>query len=215
MRTGNPAHPFAWSGRSTFRFAVRHLRFPAVLMGAVLIGAGVAMVAWGAYIPAKAALAQVLLQRSWNVASAEDGAPPPWPWADTRPVARISALGGAAEAIVLAGADDRTLAFGPGHIDGTALPGFPGHSVVAAHRDTHFKFLQQMGVGSEITVETPGGNKVLYTVVDTRVIDARVETIALEPLGDVLSLVTCYPFDDPVPGGPMRYVVTAAVGKVF
>jgi len=215
MRTGTPAHPIAWSGRPKDRSAVRRLRFPAVLAGAVLMGAGVAMTAWGAYIPAKAALAQVLLQRSWDAASVEGGAPPPWPWADTRPVARITALGGAAETIVLSGADGRTLAFGPGHIDGTALPGFPGHSVVAAHRDTHFKFLRQVGVGSEITVETPGGNKVLYTVVDTRVIDARVETIALEPLGDVLSLVTCYPFDDPVPGGPLRYVVTAAVGKVF
>jgi len=158
MRTGTPAHPIAWSGRPKDRSAVRRLRFPAVLAGAVLMGAGVAMTAWGAYIPAKAALAQVLLQRSWDAASVEGGAPPPWPWADTRPVARITALGGAAETIVLSGADGRTLAFGPGHIDGTALPGFPGHSVVAAHRDTHFKFLRQVGVGSEITVETPGGN---------------------------------------------------------
>lgn len=195
--------------------ALPRIKRPIVAAGAVLIGVGLGLAAWGAYIPAKAALAQVLLQRAWAAAPTDGSAPPPWPWADTRPVARISAMGGSVQAIVLAGADGRTLAFGPGHIDGTALPGRPGHSVVAAHRDTHFGFLRNLGVGAEITVEVPGGGKVVYTVVDARVIDARIETIALEPMGDVLSLVTCYPFESAVPNGPMRYVVTAAVGQVF
>lgn len=184
-------------------------------VGIWLVVMGLGLAAWGAYIPVKAAVAQVLLERAWQAAPADGDAPPPWPWADTRPVARITALGGSEDVIVLAGAQGRTLAFGPGHVDGTALPGRPGHSVVAAHRDTHFAFLKNLRVGSEITVEVPGGEQVVYTVVDMRVIDARKETISLEPMGDILSLVTCYPFNDPVPGGPLRYVVTAVVGKLF
>ena len=31
----------------------------------------------------------------------------------------------------------------------------------------------------------------------------------MEPSVSRLSLVTCYPFDAPVAGGPLRYVVTA------
>ena len=37
----------------------------------------------GAYIPAKAWLAQELMQRAWDRASAGSERPAPWPWADT------------------------------------------------------------------------------------------------------------------------------------
>ena len=77
----------------------------------------------GAYIPAKAWVAQELMHRAWR--KAEDGAqqPSPWPWADTWPVARLSAKGGDVELIVLEGGSGRTLAFGPGHLGISALPG--------------------------------------------------------------------------------------------
>ena len=94
----------------------------------------------GAYIPAKAWVAQELMQRAW--AKSSDGAerPPPWPWADTWPVARLLAKGGDIELIVLSGGTGRTLAFGPGHLDISALPGQIGNSIIAGHRDTHFQF---------------------------------------------------------------------------
>jgi len=168
------------------------------------------MVGYGLFIPAKAALAQVLLERAWVAAPMDGGAAPkPWPWADTKPVARIRIEDLNVSEIVLSGAHGRSLPFGPGHVDGTSELGRPGHSVVAAHRDTHFSFLKDMKIGMTIDIETPGQEFVRYIVVDMKVLDARTETIEIDHTTNTLSLVTCYPFKDWNPGGPMRFVVTA------
>jgi sortase A len=45
-------------------------------------------------------------------------------------------------------------------------------------------------------------------VSDVRVVDSRRTRIALAAEGPRLTLVTCYPFDAVVPGGPLRWVVT-------
>lgn len=164
---------------------------------------------WGVYIPVKAAVAQVLLERAWIAVGPTGIAPPPWPWADTRPIARIRMSGDEHDTIVLSGAHGRSLAFGPGHIDGTSLPGGIGHSVVAAHRDTHFAFLRDVVVGQEIIVERPSGVQRRHVIVDIEIIDVRTETIMINHDADMLTLVTCYPFEDWNPGGPLRYVVHA------
>ncbi|MBO6521633.1 MAG: class GN sortase [Rhodospirillales bacterium] len=179
------------------------------ITGIVLIAIGLVLAGYGLYIPAKAALAQELLERAWAAAPAHGAAPRPWPWADTRPVARISAPRLEVSLIVLSGAHGRSLPFGPGHVDGTALPGEPGHSVVAAHRDTHFAFLKDTRIGDRIDVARPGGRETGYVVVEKSVLDTRKEKIRLDPGADILTLVTCYPFTDWNPGGPLRYVVTA------
>ena len=98
----------------------------------------------GAYIPAKAWLAQELMQHAWTRAGEGEARPVPWPWADTWPVARLSAMAGDVNLIVLAGGSGRTLAFGPGHLSASAMPGTAGNSVIAGHRDTHFNFLQHL-----------------------------------------------------------------------
>ena len=179
----------------------------------ILAAAGLGLFSWGAYIPAKAWAAQVLLDRAWDQSRA-NRAPSgvlarPWPWADMTPVARlgIARLGGSN--IVLAGASGSTLAFGPGHVDGTALPGQPGHSVVSAHRDTHFAYLKNAEVGDLIRVEQPSGAKSGYRIVERRVIDTRREQVMLHPEANLLTLITCYPFEDWTPGGPLRLIVTA------
>ncbi len=74
----------------------------------------------GAWLQGKAWLAQLLIARAWAEAGDAGAAPPPWPWADTRPVARLLVPELGIDQIVLAGASGRTLAFGPGHLDGTA-----------------------------------------------------------------------------------------------
>jgi len=162
----------------------------------------------GAYIPAKAWVAQELMLRAWN--RAEDGQtnPAPWPWADTWPVARMIAKAGDVDLIVLAGGSGRTLAFGPGHLSASALPGQRGNSVIAGHRDTHFSFLKSLALGESVRVETAHGHEHTYTVVDIDVIDSRRASLVLDADESVLSLVTCYPFNAIEPGGPMRYVVT-------
>lgn len=163
----------------------------------------------GAYLPAKAWLAQELLQRAWR--ETQDGAPRtrPWPWADTWPVARLKTLGGDRELIVLAGATGRTLAFGPGHLSASALPGERGTSVIAGHRDTHFRFLESLAVGEDLVVQRADGGETRYRIFDTDVVDATRARLVLDDRRTLLTLVTCYPFDALRAGGPLRYVVSA------
>ena len=106
----------------------------------------------GAYIPAKAWFAQELMQRAWLRASAGEDRAAPWPWADTWPVARLTATSHDVDLIVLAGGSGRTLAFGPGHLGASALPGEIGNMVIAGHRDTHFAFLQEVRRGDRLGI---------------------------------------------------------------
>lgn len=163
----------------------------------------------GAYIPAKAWVAQELMQRAWQ--RSENGAEQstPWPWADTWPVARLSARSGDVELIVLEGGSGRTLAFGPGRLSASSLPGEIGNTVIAGHRDTHFSFLRNVEIGESLVLETPTGNKHLYRIVGIDVVDSRRGSLQLDTDEPFLSLVTCYPFEASDPGGPMRFVVTA------
>jgi sortase A len=163
----------------------------------------------GAYIPAKAWVAQEMMQRAWRRAESGDSNPAPWPWADTWPVARLSARGGEVELIVLEGGSGRTLAFGPGHMSASVLPGEAGNSIIAGHRDTHFQFLQYLDRGDAIRIDTADRRGHLFTVTDIDVVDSRRGSIVLDTDVPMLSLVTCYPFNARMPGGPLRYVVTA------
>jgi sortase A len=162
-----------------------------------------------AYIHAKAALAQLLLERSWQQSLQGITGARPWPWADTWPVARLRATRLAVDEIVLAGASGRTLAFGPAHVEGTATPGEAGVSVIAGHRDTHFEFLRRLRVGDELWIDRADGVRVPYRVSAIDVLDARKQRVSLDAAADALELVTCYPFDAITPGGPLRYRVVA------
>jgi sortase A len=179
----------------------------------VVIGALAAIGVWqlsgGLYIHAKAWLAQELIARSW--ASTLDGAREvrPWPWADTWPVARLRVPSADVDLYVLADASGRSLAFGPGFLSGSAPPGANGNAIIAAHRDTHFRFLRDVPLGSAIELQTPSGRVYRYRLVEALVVDVRFDRLAIEADRPMLSLVTCYPFDAIVPGGPLRYVTVA------
>ena len=162
-------------------------------------------------ILAKAHAGQLLLDVAWKRAQATGHAPAPWPWADTRPVAKLYAPRQQVERLMLAGATGRTLAWGPGIADGTARPGERGNAVVTAHRDTHFRFLADVAIGDALVVERADGVRVDYRIVATRIADA--ESLAIPRDVDVptLTLVTCWPFGAVAPGGSLRYVVVAEV----
>lgn len=184
-------------------------RSPGHLLVACLLCFGFWQMGQGAYIPAKAWLAQELMQRAWMKTSAGETRVAPWPWADTWPVARLTARSGDVDLIVLAGSSGRTLAFGPGHLGASVLPGEVGNSVIAGHRDTHFRFLKDTKPGERISLETTAGEKLKYEVVATDIVDSRHGSLLLDTPTETLSLVTCYPFDAREAGGPLRYVVTA------
>ncbi len=163
----------------------------------------------GAYIPAKAWLAQDLMQRAWERTGMGQARARPWPWADTWPVARLTAKSGAVDLIVLSGGSGRTLAFGPAHLSASAMPGEIGNTVIAGHRDTHFQFLRSVELGDRLALETSDGRKHQYEVVAVDIVDSRKGVLRLDTDDTMLSLVTCYPFAARDAGGPLRYVVTA------
>lgn len=165
----------------------------------------------GAYIPAKAWLAQELMQRAWVRGESGATRPVPWPWADTWPIARLRSKAHEIDLIVLAGDSGRTLAFGPGHLSASAMPGENGNTVIAGHRDTHFAFLAGVEVDELFTLETVKGQKHVYRVIGTDVVDARKGSLVLDTDAAMLTLVTCYPFDAREAGGPLRFIVTATM----
>jgi len=175
---------------------------------ACLLLAGLATGGEGLWMYAKAKLAQILLEMSWRSALAGERVKP-WPWADTRAIARLTIERGGAAIIVLAGASGRTMAFGPGHLDGTAMPGDAGNCVITAHRDTHFAPLRYVGPGDVLTLQRPDGRSVRYRVQATRVVSKSDTSVLRQDARTKLTLITCYPFDAVRPGTPLRWVVVA------
>lgn len=176
---------------------------------ALLLALGTWQVASAGWIHVKARLAQHLIASAW--AQARDGGPSrrPWPWADMRPIARLTVPAHGIELYILDTASNRALAFGPAHVSGTATPGMQGNAVIVAHRDTHFAFLRTLALDDEIGVEIAKGNRARYRVREMVVVDQG-ETRVLDDAGSPqLTLITCFPFDAVVPGTALRYVVIA------
>ncbi|MFK7732274.1 MAG: class GN sortase [Pseudomonadales bacterium] len=169
----------------------------------------------GAWIHAKATVAQLLIANAWSdVREGQGSVSKPWPWADTWPVARIQYNGDTPRDLyVLAGAQGNSLAFGPGHLFGSALPGETGVSIVGGHRDTHFAFLQHANIGDALVVTPASGETRRYVITDKAIANSLTDPLLAMPYSSQLMLVTCYPFDA-VQSGPLRYVVTAELQNV-
>jgi len=170
---------------------------------------GLCLTGKATYIHAKAILAEFLLRSSWQDTIEKGDDIKPWPWADTWPVARMIVPEQGIDLVVLEGASGSVLAFGPGHMTPSSLPGQPGNSIISGHRDTSFRFLQRLKKGDRVIVQTRDGNMVTFRVTDTQVIDHAVLDLNIETDIPLLTLVTCYPFDAVVPGGSQRYLVFA------
>lgn len=183
---------------------------PRFILPLLLAFIGLILFGQGAYIHAKALLAQVLLERAFEQTIATERETKPWSWADTWPVARIEVKRLGAHSIVLAGSSGQALAFGPGHVEGTPDAGERGVAVYSAHRDTHFAFLRNVIIGDEIEVTRSNGKQFRYRVDGTSVV--RFDASGIDPLADGYQLVlsTCWPFDA-LTSGPDRYLVHASM----
>jgi len=176
---------------------------------ALLLTFALYQLAGAGWIYAKATLAQHLIARSWEKAKPDGRVERPWPWADTRAVARLTVPSKGVDLYVLDGTSGRSLAFGPGHVNGTAAPGSEGNTVILAHRDTHFAFLKDLGDNDEIDIETARGKVARYRVREVTIVD-KGETRVLDAAdSSQLTLITCYPFNAVQPGTTQRYVVVA------
>jgi sortase A len=183
-------------------FMIRRIAYMVPLVLAAVFGIS------AAWIPVKAEVAQVLLHRAWVQARRGAATAKPWPWADTWPVGRLRAPRYGVDEIVLAGASGSSLAFAPGHVDGSALPGHCGNCVIGGHRDTQFRFLSRLQRGDRLELEGADGAVQHFVVRDTQILH-RNDTFVLMEGEPQLTLITCYPFDAVVPGGPLRFVVWA------
>ena len=175
----------------------------------LILSVGLCFLVSGSWIQIKAVVAQALLERSWQQTLEHGNPVQPWPWADHWPVAQLKLQKSKSEFIVLSGDSGSSLAFAPGWNTKSAKPGGQGVTVISGHRDTHFKILKDTEIGDLIDVVTPLGETVNYQVKTIEVVDSRVASIKTELPESVLVLVTCYPFDAVVAGGPLRYVITA------
>jgi sortase A len=176
----------------------------------VLLLAGLLLFGQGAYIHAKALVAQMLLRHAFEQTIVTGHDIKPWSWADTWPIARIEIKRLHADAIVLAGSSGQALAFGPGHIELTPDAGERGVAVYSAHRDTHFRFLEDVIVGDEIDVTRSDGRTFRYRVDGSAVVRFDASGIDPNSSGYELVLSTCWPFDA-VTSGPDRYILHATM----
>jgi len=173
--------------------------------------AGIARIAAGAMIPAKAAVAQILLERAFDRSVTLHRPVKPWSWADMAPVARIAVPRLDIDRIVLDTGSGQAMAFGPTLLPAAAGIGESGTTVIAAHRDTHFRFLKNVRKGDVIDLEGLDGINHPYVVTGAEIV--RWDRFAIPDLrGKRLALATCYPFGA-IHHGALRYVVQAVAAR--
>ncbi|WP_052737599.1 class D sortase [Bacillus sp. SA1-12] len=105
------------------------------------------------------------------------------------------------------GDNETILRKGIGHVKGTALPGEESNSVLAGHRDTFFRKLEQLEQGDKVIVHRSGTNY-LYKIKKIRIVDKDDRTVIVPKPRSTLTLTTCYPFSFIGPA-PQRYIIEA------
>jgi sortase A len=113
------------------------------------------------------------------------------------------------QAAILDGTGRKALLLAPGHLERTAWPGGSGNAVVAGHRDTFFRRLNELHKGDDIFVRR-AGRQYHYAVSSTAIVNPD-ETSVIRPSPDArLTLITCYPTYYIGPA-PKRLVVVATL----
>jgi sortase A len=168
---------------------------------------GLLLMMVGLWVPAKAVLAQVLIERAWQQSLGQTEVVKPWPWMDTWPVARLQVPEHDVSLLAMHGLSGQALAFGPGLQTSVGGSDSTRTHLIAGHNDTHFRFVQDLQPGDMIQLDLPNQNHT-YRVDAVAVLDVRDGAVRVAEQ-DQLLLVTCYPFNVTSTNGPLRYVVTA------
>jgi LPXTG-site transpeptidase (sortase) family protein len=98
---------------------------------------------------------------------------------------------------------------GAAWVSTTAYPGNSGNAAIAGHRDSFFRPLEGIPLGTEIELVTESGVQT-YAVRSVRIVDA-LDVSVLEPSAEaMLTLITCHPFR--FQGyAPNRYIIQATL----
>lgn len=123
------------------------------------------------------------------------------------PLARLSVPRLAVSVVVAEGTDELVLQRALGHLPESARPGEDGNIALAGHRDTFFRFLEQVPVGEEFVLESTAGRE-SYRVEWAVVVQPEQVDLVRDAGYPALTLVTCYPFRY-VGSAPYRYVIRA------
>jgi sortase A len=184
------------------------------LISWLLITAGLLLTGYGFYYYYSSQQGQRQAGQEWAAEEPVPARPPalpekqyfnPYKLGD--PVAKLRVPRLAATLFVVEGTDQKDLKKGPGHMPGTALPGVTGNCVIAGHRDTHFRVLEQIRKGDEVELDTHYGT-FRYKVRSMEVV-LPTNVSSLRPTSDaVLHLITCYPFNY-IGHAPKRMVIEA------
>jgi sortase A len=129
--------------------------------------------------------------------------------ADGQPIGIIDIPAIGVNYVVVQGTDTSDLVLGPGHYDGTPLPGQPGNSAIAGHRTTYlhpFYNLNELVAGDPIYVTTTQGH-FEYTVLQVTVVSPSDVAILNPTPKPELTLTTC----NPRYSASQRLVVQAAL----
>ena len=176
-------------------------------LSALALAAGMAHAAQAAWIPAKAAAAQVVLERAFATAMANPVPVKASVAVDAAPVARIAVPRLGVGAVVLSGRSKQALSMAP-----TELPErIDDVRVISGHRDTHFAFIRDLAVGDRVEL-TDAAGKHAYRVVRFETVRHDGFAIPTHPDRPLLALATCFPFDAPLNSGsgtPWRRVAWA------
>ncbi len=174
-------------------------------LAAALILAGCLLVGERLWMAGKAWLAERLIGRAFATALATGKADPPWPGADFFPMAELIVPRLGVHRHVLSGGSGTSMAFGIGHLDGSAGPGEPGNCVLVGHRDSWMGFMRRLRTGDRLQMMTPNG-RWTFSVTRLEIVDETSTWVTGPTPAAQLTLLTCYPFGA-LTGGRLRYVV--------
>ncbi len=111
------------------------------------------------------------------------------------------------EVFVLDGGEPSNLKRGPIWLRQSARLGSGGNTVIAGHRDTHFRFLKDVVIGDRFSIDH-GNDHQEFRVSGMRIVRPDERRLLAPAKRDVITLVTCYPFDA-VGRAEKRMIVTA------
>jgi sortase A len=184
------------------------------LVGVLLTAAGAALLLFVVATVATAALARDRARTAWAAEEARLAVQSAWAprpdgsrsWARGAPVGRLVIPAIGLDEVFVEGVEEPQLVAGPGHLPGSVLPGEPGNAIVSAHRDRHFRELDELAIGDTIMTQTRQ-NRVVWRVTERRVVTAAAPVLHSSNSAR-LTLTTCWPVRYLGPA-PDRLIITA------
>jgi len=113
---------------------------------------------------------------------------------------------------IIEGTDEDELEKGVGHYAKSVLPGEQDNSVLSGHRDTVFRSVGELKIGEELIAKTSAG-AFTYKISKIWIVMENDRTVIVPHKGkQILTLITCYPFNWIGPA-PKRYIIQSIMVK--